>query len=103
MPRVDRPQDIKEAISGACIRSTATVAPSITTLWASSKSAFAFQLENKPLAAPDINVARSYETPSVNHGVAVITANKGIRLASVTAIFPDLTRDVFDHATTLTS
>jgi hypothetical protein len=69
-------------------------------LRASSRSALALQLENKSLAAPDMNIALPYEPSSVDHGVAVITTIKNV-LAGVTTIFPDLTCDVLNHRTTL--
>jgi hypothetical protein len=69
-------------------------------LRASSRSARALQLENKSLAAPDMNIALPYEPPSVDHSVAVITTIKNVK-AGVTTIFPNLTRDVFNHRTTL--
>jgi hypothetical protein len=45
-----------------------------------------------------VDITRLRETPSVEHGVAVITTVKGILLAGVTAIFPDLSCNVFNHA-----
>jgi hypothetical protein len=45
-----------------------------------------------------MNITHPYETPSVDHRMAVLATVKSILLAGVTTIFPDLTCDVFDHA-----
>jgi hypothetical protein len=50
-----------------------------------------------------VDITRPYEPPSVDHGVAVIATVKGVTLAGVTTIFPDLTCYIFNHGATLAS
>jgi hypothetical protein len=66
-------------------------------------SALAIQFDNKPVAAPDMDITRLYKTPSVEHGVTVVTTGKSILLAGIPAIFLNMTCDKFHQVTTLAS